>query len=144
MYGSLIPCKISVTFKIYSTRFSLFSFKRNISFKNKTTCRRCFQFVENRNQLIHKFSFLYRFFTSNLVKHQQLVNFRKTTIHSVKLTKQLNFFIFFLKINTHIYVSKNISLFEPIEQQKLSIMCELLNDVTMITARAYCLTVALL
>lgn len=144
MYGSLIPCKISVTFKIYSTRFSLFSFKRNISFKKKNYLQTLL-LVCCEQESIHKFSI----FIDSLRQIQSSISsqyFKKTKKKKTErvVNKTAEFLFFILRINTHIYVSKNISLFEPIEQQKLSIMCELLNDVTMITARAYCLTVALL
>lgn len=45
-------------------------------------------------------------------------------------------------INKLIYIFKYASVYEPIEYR--SILCELFNDVTIITARANCMTVALL
>lgn len=44
----------------------------------------------------------------------------------------------------NIYIRKYVSLYEPIEQRKRSILNELFHDiVTMRIARAYCLTVAM-
>lgn len=43
----------------------------------------------------------------------------------------------------YIYISKYVSLHEPTEKRKGLILCEIFHDITIITAQAYCSTVAL-